>query len=78
MTRMKNSPQKKELETILSAIELQDLELNMMPEIQFRSTIIKILVALEKSVKDSRHLITAELRSNQAEIKSDYMRCKPN
>ena len=41
-----------------------------MSEIQFRSTIIKLLVPLEKSVKDSRDFITAELRSNQAEIKN--------
>ena len=41
-----------------------------MSEIQFRSTIIKLLVALEKSIKDSRDSLTAELRSNQAEIKN--------
>ena len=41
-----------------------------MSEIQFRSTIMKVLVALGKSIKDSRVFITAELRSNQAEIKN--------
>ena len=30
----------------------------------------KALVALEKSIKDSRDFITAELRSNRAEIKN--------
>ena len=70
MTRRKNSPQKKEPEAILSATELQNLDLNTMSEIQFRSTIIKLLVALEKNVKDSRDFITAELRSNQAKIKN--------
>ena len=65
MTR-KNSPQKKELEAILSATELQNVDLNTVSEIQIRSTIIKLLVALEKSVKDSRDFVTAELRSNQA------------
>ena len=39
-----------------------------MSESQFRSTIIKLLVALEKSIKNSRDFITAEFRSNQAEI----------
>ena len=34
------------------------------------STIIQLLVALEKSVKDSRDFMTAEFRSNQAEIKN--------
>ena len=41
-----------------------------MSESQFRSTIIKLLVALEKSIKDSRDYMTAEFRSNQAEIKN--------
>ena len=41
-----------------------------MAESQFRSTIIKLLVALEKSIKDSRDFRTAEFRSNQAEIKN--------
>ena len=48
MTRRKNSPQKKELETVLSATELQNKDFNLMSEGQFRSTIIKLLVALEK------------------------------
>ena len=69
MTRRKNSPQKKETETILSATDLQNLDFNTMSEIQFRSTIIKLLVALEKSMKDYRDYVTAELRSNQAKIK---------
>ena len=71
MTRRKNSPQKKESETVLSATELQNLDYNSMSESQFRSTIIKLLVALEKkSIKDSRDFMTAEFRSNQAEIKN--------
>ena len=70
MTRKKNSPQKKESETVLSATELQNLDYNSMSESQFRSTIIKLLVALEKSIKDSRDFMTAEFRSNQAEIKN--------
>ena len=41
-----------------------------MSESQFRSTIIQLLVALEKSIKDSRDFMTAEFRSNQAEIKN--------
>ena len=48
MTRKKNSPQKKESETILSATELQNLDYNSMAESQFRRTIIKLLMALEK------------------------------
>lgn len=41
-----------------------------MSESQFRSTIIKLLVALEKSIKDSRDFMTAEFRTNQAENKN--------
>ena len=41
-----------------------------MSESQFRSTIIQLLVALEKSIKDSRDFMTAEFKSNQAESKN--------
>ena len=41
-----------------------------MSERQFRRTIIKLLVALEKSIKDSRDFMTAEFRSNQAKVKN--------
>ena len=41
-----------------------------MSESQFRSTIIQLLGALEKSIKDSRDFMTAEFRANQAEIKN--------
>ena len=41
-----------------------------MSESQFRSTIIQLLVAVEKSIKDSRDFMTAEFRSNQANIKN--------
>ena len=43
---------------------------NPMSESQFRSTIIKLLVVLEKSIKDSRDFMSAEFRTNQAEIKN--------
>ena len=70
MSRKKNSPQKKVSETVLSATELQNMGYNSMSESQFRSIIIKRLVALEKSIKYSRDFMTAELRSNQAENKN--------
>ena len=41
-----------------------------MSERQFRSTIIQLMVALEKSIKDSRDFRPAEFRYNQAEIKN--------
>ena len=49
MIRKKNSPPKKESETVLSATELQNMDYNSMSESQFRNAIIKPLVALEKS-----------------------------
>ena len=70
MTRRKNSTQKKESETVLSATELQNLDYNSMSESQFRSTVIKLLVSLEKSIKESRDFMTVEFRSKQAEIKN--------
>ena len=60
MTRRKNSSKKKESETVLSPTELQNLDYTSMSESQFKSTIIKLLVALEKSIKDSRDVMTAE------------------
>ena len=68
MTRRKNSPQKKESETVLSVTELQIMDYNSMSESQFRSTSIKLPMALEKSIKDSREFVSADFRSNQAEI----------
>ena len=49
MTRRKTSPQKKESETVVSPTELQNLDYNSMSESKFRSTIIQLLVALEKA-----------------------------
>ena len=70
MTRKESSPEKKESETVFSATQLQNSDYNLMSENQFRSTIIKLLVLWKKSIKDSRDFMTAEFRSNQAEIKS--------
>ena len=61
MTRRKNSPQKKESETVLSLTESKNLNYNSMSESQLRSTIVKLLVALEKSIKDSRDFRTENL-----------------
>ena len=51
MMRRKNSPQKKEPEVILSAIDLMDMDVSNMSEIQCRITIMKLLVALENEEK---------------------------
>ena len=79
MTRKKNSPQKKESETVLSSTEIQNLDYNSMSDSHFRSTIINLLVALEKSIKESRDFMNTEFRTNQAEIKNQLneMQSKP-
>ena len=46
------------------------MDYNSMSESQFSITMIKLLVALEKSIKESRDFMTAEFRSNQAKIKN--------
>ena len=46
------------------------MDYNSMSESQLRNTIIKLLVALEKSIKDSTDFMTAEFRSNEAKIKN--------
>ena len=66
MTRGKNLPQKKEPEVILSATDLMDTDLSRLLEIQFRITIIKLPMVVQRSIKDFRDSLTAELRSHQA------------
>ena len=46
------------------------MDYNSTSESQFRSTIIKLLVSLEKSGKDSRDFMTADFRGHQAEIRN--------
>ena len=59
ITRRNNTPQKKKSERVLSATELQNMDYNSISESEFRSTIIKLQVALEKSIKVSRDFMTA-------------------
>ena len=54
-----------------------DMYLSKMLEMEFRIIIIKLLVGLEKSIKDSRESLGTEMRSNQAEIKNT-LRCSLN
>ena len=68
MTRKKNSCNRKNQKQY-SLPQLQNLDYNSVSESQFRSTIINLLVALEKNIMESRDFMTAEFRSNQAKIK---------
>ena len=71
-------PQKKEPEVIFSATDLMDMDLSKMLEIEFRITIIKLPVALEKRIKDAGDSLTAEMRSNEAEIKNTLTEMQSN
>ena len=46
------------------------MDLSKMSEIKFSIKIIKLLVGLEKSLKDGKEPLSAEMRSNQAEIRN--------
>ena len=61
---------KKKSEIVLSPTELQKLGKTSISERRCRSRKIMLLVALEKSMKDSRDFMPAEFRSNQAKIKN--------
>ena len=67
MNRRKTSPQKKE--TVLSPKSYK-IRITIQCQKANSEALIQLLVALEKSIKDSRDFMTAEFRSNQAEIKN--------
>ena len=48
MTRRRNSQQKKEPEVILSATDLINMDISKMSEMEFRTTIIKLIAGLGK------------------------------
>ena len=56
ITRRKNSPQKNESETVLSPIDLQNLDYNSISENQFRSTIVKLTSGSGKKHKGIKRL----------------------
>lgn len=67
MTRTRKPPQKKEI--IVSVTDLMNVDLSKISEVEFRITIIKLLVGLENNKKDSTESHTAEMRSTQDEVK---------
>ena len=71
MTRWRNLPQKKQEEVM--ARDLLKTNISNMPELEFKTTIIRILAELEKNIEDIREALTAEikeLKTSQAEIKN--------
>jgi len=73
MTRQKNSPQKKEEETVPIARDLINTTISKMSELEIRMTIIQTLAGFEKSMEDNRESLTVEIKElkyNQAKIKN--------
>ena len=64
MTRRRNAQQKKEPEVIFFATDLIDMDISKISGLEFKITIIKLLAGLEKSIKDIRESLCAEIKSN--------------
>ena len=54
---------------ILSATYIINMVISKMSELEFRIMIIKLLIGLEKSIKDTRESLSAEIKSNEAKLK---------
>ena len=55
------------------ARDLTEKDVSNVPDVEFKATIIRILIGLEKSMEDSRETFTTEiikLKNNQAEYKN--------
>ena len=73
MTRWKNSPQTKGQEAITARNSLKT-DLNNISEQEFRTTVIRILTGLEKSIENTRETLASQakdLKTSQTKIKND-------
>lgn len=71
MTRQRNASQKKEQEVEVTARDLIYTSRSKMSQLESKTSIIRILAGLSKSIEDSKKFFTAEikeLKSRQAEI----------
>ena len=64
MPQWRNSSQKKEQEKV-RAKDLSETDISNMPDGEFKATIIRILAGLEKSMKNIRETLTAEIELKQ-------------
>ena len=71
MTKRRNSSQKKEQEKMTTR-DLINTNINKMSDLEFRTTIIKVLLGVEKSTEDTRESCSAEVK----EIKSSQVKIK--
>ena len=73
MTRRRNPQQRKDTETVASAIELMDMDITKLSEMEFRVTMVKMMCRLEKNINENItaniESLRAEMRANLAEIK---------
>ena len=72
MPRWRNSSQKKEQEEVM-ARDLIKTDIRNMLEPEFKTTIIRILASLEKSMENTRESLPTEIKdllTSQAEIKN--------
>ena len=58
----RNSPQKKDLEEV-TARDLVNANISKIFESEFKTTIIKILAGLEKSIEDTRESLSTKKRT---------------
>lgn len=61
MRRWRNSFQKKEQEKV-TARNLIETDLSKMPEPEFKTTIVRILAGLDKSINNTRESLTTEIK----------------
>ena len=61
MPRQRNSSQKKEQEEV-TARNLIKTDISNIPESEFKTTLIRILAGLEKSIEDTMESLTAEIK----------------
>ena len=69
MTRWKNSPQKKEQETVSKAGDVINMDIGNMTYLEFRVMILKVLARLEKGIEDIRETLSGEIKALSGEIK---------
>ena len=70
MPKWRDSSQKKEQERVMAREQFRT-DINNMPDPEFKTTIIRILAGLEKSIEDIRESLTAkieELKTSHAKI----------
>ena len=72
MPRQRNSSSKKEQEKVTARNQIKT-DISNMPDPEFKTTTIRILAGLEKSMEETREFLTTkvkDLKTSEAEIKN--------